>query len=137
MLVLVVEVEVVLDVDYDKAGGQNQGGGGGGSAGYVSDKIFSVTGGETISYSVGSGGGGGSVSLHLHQQELVQEATTTLSGSTSGSIFSITGGSGATDTEVAGFKALLATITGGSAGSASISWICSNFRNFCRFRQQC
>jgi hypothetical protein len=62
-LVLVVEEEVVLELDYDKVGAE-QGGGGGGSSGYVSDKIFSVTGGETISYSIGSGGGGGSVSLH-------------------------------------------------------------------------
>jgi hypothetical protein len=37
---------------------ENQGGGGGGSGAYISDKIFTVTEGETISYSIGSGGAG-------------------------------------------------------------------------------
>jgi hypothetical protein len=55
--VLVVEEEAVRDVDYDKAGAEQGGGGGGGSGAYVSDKVFTVTGGETISYSIGSGGG--------------------------------------------------------------------------------
>jgi len=44
--------------DYDQAGGESAGAGGGGGA-YISDKIFSVTGGETISYAIGSGGADG------------------------------------------------------------------------------
>jgi hypothetical protein len=39
--------------DYDKAGGESSGGGGGSGA-YISDKVFSVTEGETITYAVGS-----------------------------------------------------------------------------------
>ena len=41
--------------DYDKAGGESAGAGGGSGA-YVSDKVFSVHEGETISYSIGGGG---------------------------------------------------------------------------------
>ena len=39
--------------DYDKAGGESAGAGGGSGA-FISDKIFSVTGGETLTYSIGS-----------------------------------------------------------------------------------
>jgi hypothetical protein len=47
-------VEVVLQVvlDYDKAGGESAGAGGGSGA-YVSDKVFTVTEGETLTYSIG------------------------------------------------------------------------------------
>jgi hypothetical protein len=48
----VVEEVLVVVLDYDEAGGESQGAGGG-SGGYISDKIFTVTGGETITYSVG------------------------------------------------------------------------------------
>jgi hypothetical protein len=64
-LVLVVEVEVVLELDYDKVGAEQGGWRRRFWSGYVSDKVFSVTGGETISYSIGSGGGGGSVTATL------------------------------------------------------------------------
>jgi hypothetical protein len=42
-------------VSYDKAGGESAGAGGGSGA-YISDKIFTVTEGETISYSIGGRG---------------------------------------------------------------------------------
>ncbi len=35
--------------EYDKAGGESAGGGGS-SGGYISDKVFTVTGGETLNY---------------------------------------------------------------------------------------
>ena len=40
-------------VDYDKAGGESAGSGGGSGA-FISDKIFSVVQGETLTYAVGS-----------------------------------------------------------------------------------
>ena len=40
---------------YDKAGGE-QGGRGGGSGAYISDKVFAVTGGETLTATIGRGG---------------------------------------------------------------------------------
>ena len=49
--VLEVEVEL-LRGDYDKAGGESAGAGGGSGA-YVSDKVFSVTQGETLTYAIG------------------------------------------------------------------------------------
>src|SRR5210317_846060 len=79
-------------VSYDKAGGESSGAGGGSGA-YVSDKVFSVTQGETISYSIGSGGaannGGNQFNLSASPG-----TNTTLSGSTTGSIFTLTGGGG-------------------------------------------
>ena len=45
-------------VSYDRAGGESSGAGGGSGA-YVSDKVFTVTEGETISYVVGTGGSPG------------------------------------------------------------------------------
>ena len=45
----------VKGADYDKAGGESSGAGGG-SGSFISDKVFSVTAGETISYAVGAGG---------------------------------------------------------------------------------
>ena len=48
----------VTGADYDKAGGESAGAGGGSGA-YISDKVFSVTEGETISYAVGSIGSAG------------------------------------------------------------------------------
>ena len=58
--------------DYDKACGESAGAGGG-SAGYVSDKIFSITGGETLTYAICSGGAAGTGSIF----------STTASGGTS------------------------------------------------------
>ena len=44
--------------DYDKAGGESAGAGGG-SGGYVSDKVFSLNAGDTLTFSIGSGGAAG------------------------------------------------------------------------------
>ena len=45
----------MIGAAYDQAGGESAGAGGGSGA-FISDKIFSVTQGETISYAVGGGG---------------------------------------------------------------------------------
>jgi hypothetical protein len=71
---------------YDKAGGESAGAGGGSGA-FVSDKIFSVTEGETISYAIGSGR---LLTAEVNLQVVARVASggnTTLSGSTTGSLF--------------------------------------------------
>jgi hypothetical protein len=54
-LLAVVAVDI-RGADYDKAGGESAGAGGGSGA-YISDKIFTVTEGETINLtSIGTAG---------------------------------------------------------------------------------
>jgi len=112
--------------DYDKAGGESSGAGGGSGA-YISDKVFSVTGGETLSYSIGSGGAKGSGSIY--NQTASGGGSTTLSGSTSGSLFSLTGGGGSSGTG-GGVQGPLRTNTAGTAGSATISGTAITSGNF-------
>ena len=79
-------------VSYDKAGGESSGAGGGSGA-YVSDKVFTVTEGETISYSIGSGGSPGNQTGNFGQPKTGSPGTnTTLSGSSTGSIFTLGAG---------------------------------------------
>jgi hypothetical protein len=107
-------------VSYDKAGGESSGAGGGSGA-YVSDKIFSVVAGETLTFVAGSGGAAGNQSANFGQPKIADPGTnTTLSGSTTGSIFSLTGGGGASGTG-GGVQGPLRTNTAGTAGSATIS----------------
>ena len=107
-------------VSYDKAGGESAGAGGGSGA-YVSDKIFSVTEGETITYSIGSGGAPGNQTANFGQPKIGSPGTnTTLSGSTAGSIFTLGAGGGASGTG-GGVQGPLRTNTAGTAGSATIS----------------
>jgi hypothetical protein len=106
--------------DYDKAGGESAGAGGGSGA-YVSDKIFSVTELETISYSIGSGGAAGNQTANFKQPRIASPGTnTTLSGSTTGSIFTLGAGGGSSGTG-GGVQGPLRTNTRGTAGSATIS----------------
>ena len=51
--------------DYDSVGGESAGAGGGGSGAYVSDKVFAVTAGETITFTVGAAGTGVDISVQL------------------------------------------------------------------------
>jgi hypothetical protein len=108
----------IKGADYDKAGGESSGAGGGSGA-YVSDKVFSVTQGETISYSIGSGGaannGGNQFNLSASPG-----TNTTLSGSTTGSIFTLTGGGGSSGLG-GGVQGPLRSNTPGTAGSATIN----------------
>jgi len=107
-------------VSYDKAGGESSGAGGGSGA-YISDKIFSVVAGETLTFVAGSGGAAGNQSANFGQPKIANPGTnTTLSGSTTGSIFSLTGGGGASGTG-GGVQGPLRTNTAGTAGSATIS----------------
>ena len=105
--------------DYDKAGGESAGAGGGSGA-YVSDKIFSVTEGETITYSIGSGGAPGNQTANFGQPKIADAGTnTTLSGSTTGSLFTLGAGGGSSGTG-GGVQGPLRTNTAGTAGSATI-----------------
>ena len=95
--------------DYDRVGGESAGAGGGSGA-YISDKVFTVTAGETLAFTVGAAGTGVDISVQQAAQtpgsreatfsaSLDQVATaggtTSLSGSSTGSIFSLGGGGGA------------------------------------------
>ena len=116
-------------VSYDKAGGESAGAGGGSGA-YVSDKVFSVTEGETISYSVGSGGAGGNQTANFGQPKIASAGTnTTLSGSTTGSIFTLGAGGGSSGTG-GGVQGPLRTNTAGTAGSATINGTAITSGNF-------
>jgi len=106
--------------DYDKAGGESAGAGGGSGA-YVSDQIYSVTEGETISYSIGSGGAAGNQTANFKQPRIASAGTnTTLSGSTTGAIFTLGAGGGSSGTG-GGVQGPLRTNTAGTAGSATIN----------------
>jgi hypothetical protein len=118
--------------DYDKAGGESAGAGGGSGA-YISDKVFTVVAGETISYSIGSGGAAGNQTANFKQPRIASVGTnTTLSGSTTGSLFTLGAGGGSSGTG-GGVQGPLRTNTAGTAGSATISGTAvtsGNFRDF-------
>ena len=84
----------ITGADYDKAGGESSGSGGGSGA-YISDKIFSVVAGETLTLSAGTGGpSNNSLGSKFNLVSSPPGGNTTLSGSTTGSIFTLTGGGG-------------------------------------------
>jgi len=106
--------------DYDKAGGESAGAGGG-SGSYISDKVFTVTEGETISYSIGTGGAAGNQTANYKQPRIASPGTnSTLSGSTAGAIFTLGAGGGSSGTG-GGVQGPLRTNTAGTAGIATIS----------------
>jgi hypothetical protein len=116
-------------VSYDKAGGESSGAGGGSGA-FVSDKVFTVTTGETISYSIGSGGAAGNQTANYGQPKIGSAGTnTTLSGSSAGSIYTLTAGGGASGTG-GGVQGPLRTNTSGSAGAATINGTAITSGNF-------
>ena len=94
-------------------------------------KVFTVTEGETISYSIGSGGGApGNQTANFGQPKIGSAGTnTTLSGSTTGSIFTLGAGGGASGTG-GGVQGPLRTNTAGTAGSATISGSAITSGNF-------
>jgi hypothetical protein len=108
----------VKGADYDKAGGESAGAGGGSGA-YISDKIFSVTAGETLTFVAGSGGAAGN-SGSSYNITAGTGNTTSLSGSTAGSIFTLIGGGGSSGTG-GGVQGPLRSNTAGTGGSATIS----------------
>ena len=103
--------------DYDKQGNE-QGGPGGGSGAYASDLVFSVTGGETLTAVVGAAGAAGSNTYTGGGP--ASGGTTSLSGTSSNAIFSLTGGGSGTVTG-GGVQGPLSTLTGGTAGEATIT----------------
>ena len=116
-------------IDYDKAGGESAGAGGGSGA-FVSDKVFSVVTGETISFSVGNGGAAGNQTSNFGQPRVASPGTnTTLSGSTTGSIFTLSAGGGSSGTG-GGVQGPLRTNTAGTAGSATIGGTAITSGNF-------
>ena len=102
---------------YDKAGGE-QGGRGGGSGAFISDKVFAVTGGETLTAVIGTGGGSGTNPGFNYTASAGNGGNTSLSGSTSNRLFLLTGGGGASYSG-GGVQGPIATQTSGSAGAAT------------------
>ena len=112
----------ICGADYDKAGGESSGSGGGSGA-YISDKIFTVTAGETLTFVAGTSGAPGNT--NKYDATAAGGISTTLSGSVTGSIFTLTGGGGAF-----GVNSGIRPTTGGSAGSATISGTTITSGNF-------
>jgi hypothetical protein len=83
---------------------------------YLIKYLLSTTG-ETISYSVGSSGANGT---GVYSGSAGGGASTTISGSTTGSIFTLTGGGGASASG-GGVQGPLRSNTAGTAGSATVS----------------
>ena len=102
--------------DYDKAGGESAGPGGGSGA-YVSDKVWTVTGGETLTITAGSSGAAGT---GVYSGTSGAGSATSISGSSSGSLFSLAGG-GACSVSGGGVKGPLRTNTASTGGAATIS----------------
>ena len=114
---------------YDRAGGESAGAGGGSGA-YISDKVFTVVAGETITFTVGAAGAGLSVSTLTStaqsQGQFVADlnksgstgGTTSCSGSSTGTIFTLTGGTGGSSSN-GGVQGPLRTNAAGSGGSVS------------------
>ena len=118
----------IVGADYDKAGGESAGAGGGSGA-YISDKIFTVTAGETLTFVAGSGGAANNNLGSKFSLSASGGATTTLSGSTTGSIFSLTGGGGSSGLG-GGVQGPLRTNTAGTAGTTTISGTAITSGNF-------
>ena len=105
----------VQGADYDKAGGES-GGTGGGSGAYISDKVFTVSEGETLTLTIGSSGAASSGSPY--NATAGNGGTTSLSGGTTGNIFTLTGGTGGSGTG-GGVQGPLRTNNPSSGGSVS------------------
>ena len=107
----------VMGAQYDKAGGES-GGTGGGSGAYISDKVFTVTGGENLTITAGAAGSKGTGSGY--NVTAGNGGTTSISGSSTGSLFSLTGGVGGSGTG-GGVQGPLRSNNPSSGGSATIS----------------
>ena len=112
---------------YDKAGGESAGAGGGSGA-YISDKVFAVTAGETLTFVVGASGAGLNPSTLVAQnpgqflaninKTASSGGTTSCSGSSTGAVFTLTGGGGGSSSG-GGVQGPLRSNSAGSAGSVS------------------
>ena len=81
----------VKGADYDKAGGESAGAGGA-SGGYVSDEVYTVSEGETLTLTIGAAGTASTGSAY--NTTAGNGGNTVLSGSTTGAIFTLAGGTG-------------------------------------------
>jgi len=107
----------VMGAQYDKAGGES-GGTGGGSGGYISDQVYSVTEGETLTLTVGAAGAKGTGDGY--NVTAGNGGNTLLSGSTTGTIFTLTGGVGGSGTG-GGVQGPLRTNNPSAGGTATIN----------------
>ena len=84
-----------MGAEYDKAGGESAGAGGGSGA-YISDRVYTVVGGELLTAVVGTGGGKSTGSAY--NTTASSGTSTTLSGASTGPIFTLGGGVGGSGT---------------------------------------
>ena len=107
-------------------------GDGGGSGASIISAFFTVVGGETITFNVGHGGNdnhvfwsypgvtGNAPYTQLSNVSDGNGGTTTASGSSTGTLFTLTGGGGAVATNVGAFKSLRQD-NPGAAGTATLN----------------
>ena len=107
----------VMGAEYDKAGGESAGAGGASGA-YISDKVFTVTGGENLTITTGAAGAKSAGSSY--NTTAGNGGTTSISGSSSGSLFSLAGGTGGSGTG-GGVQGPLRSNNASVGGSATIS----------------
>ena len=100
--------------DYDKAGGESAGPGGASGA-FISDIVFAVTGGEQLSLVIG---GGGAAGTGVYSGSSGPGGDTTLSGATTGPLFTL-GGGGAASVSGGGVQGPLRTNTASTGGTRS------------------
>src|SRR6056300_623875 len=99
---------------YDKAGGESSGPGGGSGA-HISDRVYTVVGGETLTLVVGTGGSKGT---GAYSGSAGAGSLTSLSGTITGSLFSLAGG-GASSVSGGSVQGQLRTNTAGTGGTAT------------------
>ena len=106
----------VMGAEYDKAGGESAGAGGGSGA-YISDRVYTVVGGELLTAVVGTGGGKSTGSAY--NTTASSGTSTTLTGASTGAIFSLAGGVGGSGTG-GGVQGPLRSNNNGSGGAATL-----------------
>ena len=99
---------------YDKVGGESSGPGGGSGA-YISDRVYTVVGGETLTSVVGTGGSKGT---GAYSGSAGAGSLTSLTGSSTNAIFSLAGG-GASSVSGGSVQGQLRTNTPGTGGTAT------------------
>ena len=107
----------VQGADYDKAGGESAGAGGA-SGGYVSDEVYTVSEGETLTLTIGAAGAASSGSPY--NATAGNGGNTVLSGSTTGAIFTLSGGTGGSGTG-GGVQGPLRSNSPSVAGTATVN----------------
>ena len=123
----------VCGADYDGPNSESQGPGGGSGA-YVSDKIITVTESETITYAIGAAGTQGNALIgppasgNRYNTTAGTGGSTTLTGDSTGSLITLTGGAGSKG--LGGSVTSLRTNSTGAAGTATIDGTAITSGNF-------